>query len=133
MGGSARDERLHSEDLELAAGCARGDPGALRLFETKLLSRVPQFLSRFDASGALCDEVAQEMRAELLVPSAGKPPGISAYAGRGDLAAWLRIVAIRTALRLRKSENRPPPDGSDPLLRPGAPGPGYVDLRHRGP
>jgi hypothetical protein len=53
--------------------------------------------------------VAQEQRAELLAPSAGKPPGSSAYSGRGDLAAWLRIVAIRTALRLRKAENRPRP------------------------
>jgi RNA polymerase sigma-70 factor (ECF subfamily) len=132
MAGSARDQRLHSEDLELAAGCVRGDPVALRLFETRLLSLVPQFLSRFDGSGALCDEVAQEMRAELLVPSAGKPPGISAYSGRGDLAAWLRIVAIRTALRLRKAENRPPPEGSDPLLGAGAPELDYLKLRYRG-
>ena len=123
------DER--AGDLALASGCLRGDPAALRQFEATVLSRVPQFLARLDASGALCDDVAQELRAELLLATGEKPPGLAAYTGRGDLAAWVRVVAIRTALRLRKAERRVPPDGGDPLLGKGDPELDYLKLRYR--
>ena len=118
-------------DLALASGCVRGDPSALRQFEATVLSRVPQFLARLDASAALCDDVAQELRAELLIAAGGKPPGLAGYTGRGELKAWVRVVAIRTALRLRKSERRAPPDDGDPLLGKGDPELDYLKLRYR--
>ena len=127
MGG---DER--AADLSLASGCARGEAAALREFEATVLSRVPQFLARLDASAALCDDVKQALRAELLVAAGGKAPGIAGYAGRGDLAAWVRVVAIRTALRLKKAERRAPPDEGDPLLGKGDPELDYLKLRYRG-
>lgn len=127
MGG---DER--AADLSLALGCVRGEPEALREFEATVLSRVPQFLARLDASPALCDDVAQELRAELLIAAPGKPPGLAGYRGRGDLAAWVRVVAIRTALRLKKAERRAPADDGDPLFGKGDPELDYLKLRYRG-
>ena len=118
-------------DLALAEGCLRGDPAALREFEAAVLSRVPQFLARLDASAALCDDVAQELREELLVERDGKPKGLAGYSGRGALAAWVRVVALRTALRLRKAERREAPAREDPLFGKGDPELDYLKLRYR--
>lgn len=126
MGGDAR-----TSDLALAQGCVRGDPAALREFEATVLSRVPQFLARLDVSAALCDDVAQELRKELLLERDGTPPGLAGYSGRGDLAAWVRVVALRTALRLRKAERPAAPNGPDPLLGKGDPELDYLKLRYR--
>jgi hypothetical protein len=38
----------------------------------------------------------------LLVGSDGEPPRIGEYAGRGALQGWLRISAVRVALRLSR-------------------------------
>lgn len=118
-----------SADLALAAACAQGDPAALRTFETAILSRVPEFIARVRGGPALADEVAQELRAELLT---GAPPGIAAYSGRGDLAAWVRVVALRAALRLTRATRREVAGDGDALFGKGAPELDYLKLRYRG-
>ncbi len=126
---------LRASDLYLACACARCDPAALRAFEEQLLSQVPRFLARLAAPRSLCDEVAQELRAELLVPAADTPPRIAEYSGRGDLAGWLRVVAIRTALRLRKEQKKlagsDPEDAARPLFGVADPELDYLKLRYR--
>ena len=94
-------QAVRAKDLYLACGCTRGDAGAIAAFETTLLSRIPTFLVRLDPSRDLADDVAQELREALLVPG-NASPGIAVYSGRGDLGSWLRVVSIRTALRLRR-------------------------------
>lgn len=47
------------------------------------------------------DEVAQRLRTRLLV---GDGPGITDYGGRGPLLGWLRIVATREILMMRRRE-----------------------------
>ena len=126
MGGDAR-----TSDLALARGCLRGDPRALREFEDTVLSRVPQFLARLQATPALCDDVAQQLREELLLATEARPAGLAGYSGRGDLKAWVRVVAIRTALRLRKAERPDPPAREDPLFGKGDPELDYLKLRYR--
>src|SRR5262249_43271004 len=54
----------------------------------------------------LTDEVAQELRQELLVRGKASA-GIAVYSGRGDLGSWLRVVSIRTAQRLRRRRDLP--------------------------
>lgn len=93
---------LRTDDLWLALSCARGDPKALALFDARLLSRVPQLVRRVDSSGALGPEVVQELRVRLLLRAEGGPR-IADYSGRGDLAGWLRVVALRCALKLRRA------------------------------
>jgi RNA polymerase sigma-70 factor (ECF subfamily) len=104
--GPADLSRLHGSDLYLASACARGLPRAVALFEAHYMSRVPAFVARLDPSGFLADEVAQELRIRLLLPAAGARAGIGDYSGRGDLSAWLRVVALRAALKLRRSQRR---------------------------
>jgi RNA polymerase sigma-70 factor (ECF subfamily) len=99
-------QAVRAKDLYLAFGCAQGDARAIAAFERTLLSRIPTFLARLDPSRDLADEVAQELRKELLVPG-NASAGIAVYSGRGDLGGWLRVVSIRTAQRLRRRSNLP--------------------------
>jgi RNA polymerase sigma-70 factor (ECF subfamily) len=91
---------LHAADLYLAAACALGVRGAVDSFERELLSAasLSTALRRIDGSAAFVEEVRQAVREKLFVP----PPGrIAEYSGRGPLAAWTRVVAVRVALDLR--------------------------------
>jgi RNA polymerase sigma-70 factor, ECF subfamily len=96
---------LCAEDLYLACACAHGTPGAAAAFERHLLARVPGFLTRMAPSPVFVDEVEQELRIKLLVPAPGAAPKIAEYSGRGALASWLRVVALRTAIDLRRRQD----------------------------
>jgi RNA polymerase sigma-70 factor (ECF subfamily) len=91
---------LHGADLYLACACAEGDAAALLVFERDLMSQVPLFLSRLPAPTV--QEVQQLLRERLLVSGPGKRAQIADYAGRGPLAGWLRIAALRAAGNLRR-------------------------------
>src|SRR5947209_7927077 len=52
------------------------------------------------------DEVKQALRVELLV---GPDARIKEYAGRGALAAWLRVTATRRALKVIRQTKREEP------------------------
>ncbi len=115
---------LHVADLYLAFGCATGNVAALHAFDATILARVDAYLGHLDASPAFADEVRQAVRAKLLVADAGSPPKIAEYSGRGPLGAWVRSIAARTALNLRRTTKREAPaieeharsSGSDPEI-----------------
>jgi RNA polymerase sigma-70 factor (ECF subfamily) len=62
-------------------------------------------------------EVKQGLRRVLFVgdPEAQTAPRITEYRGTGDLRAWLRVTAMRAALKLLRKENRETPT-DDALL-----------------
>jgi len=64
-------------------------------------------LSRFDPSPGFVDEVRQSLREKLLVSRSGMPPRIAEYSGRGALANWVRVAALRAAVDLRRRDNEP--------------------------
>jgi RNA polymerase sigma-70 factor (ECF subfamily) len=92
---------VHDDELQLAQACGRGERAALERFEREFLNQVPLFLSRTHAE--LADEVMQALRHKLFVDKK-----IAEYSGRGPLAGWLRVVAMRTAIDLRR-EDKPLP------------------------
>jgi RNA polymerase sigma-70 factor len=94
---------MHSKDVYLAWGCARGDERALDHFETKYLRSVADFVASTGASRAAIDEVRQKVRTELLVAGSDRPPGIANYRGQGALGGWLRVVALRAARDLLRA------------------------------
>jgi RNA polymerase sigma-70 factor (ECF subfamily) len=96
-------EELRDGDLYLAFALAGGDPAALRAFEETFVPQIDVALRRLRLAGGTADEVKQALRVELL---AGPGAKIADYAGRGDLAAWLRISATRKALKLVKRADR---------------------------
>ena len=84
-------ENLHDADLYLAMALAEGDNAALKAFETDMVPQMDIALRRLRLAGGTADEVKQVIRFELLVGDGRKK--ILDYAGRGELAAWLRVSA----------------------------------------
>jgi RNA polymerase sigma-70 factor (ECF subfamily) len=98
----ARDPELpldeaHAADLYLVIALAAGDAAALAAFETELVPQIEVALRRIRLASGAADEIIQAMRVELL---AGDAPRIADYAGRGELASWLRVAATRKAFKL---------------------------------
>src|SRR5262249_26695993 len=83
---------------------------------------------------AFVDEVQQALREKLFVGKDGSSPKIAEYDGRGTLASWVRVVALRTAVDLRrKSPEAPPePEADQPEPATGDPETGYLQQRYRG-
>lgn len=89
-------------DLYLACGCAAGDRGALASFEREVMPVAAAAAARAGASDV--DEVCQIVRDILFVAAAGKTPAIERYSGRGNLKAWVRVIAAREAYRLGRRD-----------------------------
>ncbi|HEY1814267.1 MAG TPA: hypothetical protein VGG74_18075 [Kofleriaceae bacterium] len=117
-------EDLRDGDLYLAFALATGDPAAVRAFEDSLVPQIDVALRRLRLAGGTNDEVKQALRVELL---AGPDAKIGDYAGRGELAAWLRISATRKALKLVKRADRE--ETLDEILLDHWPGGGGVAAR----
>jgi RNA polymerase sigma-70 factor (ECF subfamily) len=131
-GASGLPEGLHSEDLFLACGCAKGDPRAIEHFSSRVLSILPVVVARMSASPGFLEELTQDVRELLLVGRSDAPPRIGEYRGTGPLVAWVRVSATRAAIRMLKREQRVKPT-KDADLRAIAPtlGPELDYLRER--
>jgi len=125
----------HATDLYLACACVHGAPRALAAFETALMSRVPAFLARMNPGPAVIDEVCQRLRERLLMPSPGRLPRLAEYSGRGPLAAWLCVAAVRTAVDVLRSPVERTTGGVEPgdlaLVGDGDPELAYLKDRYR--
>jgi len=93
-------------DLYLACACARGDEKAIATFDKALLRDVTAALSRIDLGSTTLEDLRDRVRHRILVGEGGSLPRIAEYAGRGDLRGWLRVVAVREALGLLRSQKR---------------------------
>jgi RNA polymerase sigma-70 factor, ECF subfamily len=101
------------EDLELAAACARGDSAAIARFEAEHFGQVDAAYARFRNVSITRDELRQAMRDRIFVATQG-PPRIASYLGRGDLGAWVRMVATRYLVDVVRAESaRPDRAGGD--------------------
>lgn len=120
-------DTLRVEEVLLAWACARGDPSALRKFRDEHYQRLRVAAARAGAIG-MEDDVAQSVMTKLLARGAERPPAIEKYAGRGSLAAWLDVTAMREARNALHKEGvarrMPYADEMDSLLD------GTVDVSH---
>jgi len=125
---------MHAADIFLACACSYAIPAALSVFERAQLSRVPDLVRRIDSSTAFADEVTQGIREMLLVSAHGAESGIAGYSGRGALSNWIRIIAVRTALRLRREQRSAGTSLEAEAELPGTLDPelDYLKLRYRG-
>ena len=103
LAGGGDPGALHAGDLWLAYGCSIGDDHAVAAFDREVLSQVGLLLGRMQPTPLLVDETRQALREKLLVAAPGARPRIAEYAGRGPLAAWVRVAAVRTALDLLRA------------------------------
>src|SRR5262249_40052899 len=98
--------RLRVTDLYLACACAHGDAKAIVELEHRYLSKIAPALGKIGTPRDVIEEVQQFLRAYLLVPQDGAEPHMADFAGRGELFAWLRVIALREAFRIRSVERR---------------------------
>ncbi|MDB4942882.1 MAG: putative DNA-binding regulatory protein [Labilithrix sp.] len=104
---------------DLWAACAAsggGDPrrrsadvdAVLAAIEARYFPDIDAALGKMGLSKDRASEVKQGLRRTLFVgdPPAGIPPRIGEYKGSGDLRAWLRVTAMRAALKLLRKTGR---------------------------
>lgn len=111
---------LPAAALWLALGCARGDAAALRAFEASTFPGARAALRHMGLDSDTIAEVLQTLRERLMVAPPGTPPRILAAAAHGNLAAQVRVAAVRLALNLHRRDRRVELD-EEPLLRALAP------------
>lgn len=137
---------VHAADLYLACACGAGDRVALARFDRDFLSPVDRYVAGVDSSPAFADEVWQRLRERLLVgapvrgagdnAAAVSPARMADYSGRGALAGWLRVAALRLALNLRRDEGghriaAQESEGLEALAASSQPGPELLHLKAR--
>lgn len=98
---------VRAGDLLLASVCAAGEVRAIAVFLRRYEDDVLRAARRLGAAGVDPQDLVQELARRAF---SGSSPKIAEYSGRGDLRAWVRIVATRLALdlaRLKRNSERP--------------------------
>lgn len=125
---------LHAGDLYLACACATGVPGAVEAFDRLFLGGdLDRALARITSAAPVVAEVRQQLRVKLFVGEGG-PGKIADYSGRGPLAGWVRVAAVRTALNLVTRQGPDTPgtgEEEEPLLGVADPETEYLKTQHR--
>ena len=112
---------LPAAELYLCCACARGDATALARFRARYFADLGPQLARMKLPPELVDEVVQILSEKFFVAPPGQPPKILALAGQGDLGGLVRVAAVRTALNLRRRDQRLEPDHDAAVLAAIAP------------
>ena len=123
---AAELEAARVADLWAACACGTGDGRAIAEVEARYFPDVDAALGKMGLSADRIGEVKQGLRRLLFVGDAAVgdagtadgaklAPRITEYRGTGDLRAWLRVTAMRAALKLLRKENRETPT-DDALL-----------------
>ncbi len=94
-------EQLSLAELYLACACVHGVPSAIECFDRNYLSKLPGMLRGPGQSAAMIDDICQQARLKLLVPTPEGEARIAEYTGRGSLLSWVRVTAVRMALKAR--------------------------------
>lgn len=98
--------KVRVEDLYVACACAAGNVKALGAVESRYFPDVDAALGKMGLTSDRIGEVKQGLRKLLFVGEEGAPPRIAEYRGTGDLRAWLRVTAMRAALKLLRKHGR---------------------------
>ncbi len=97
---------VNGRDIYVVAALLDQQPGAFQAFDQTFLQPTRGALARTGLSDAGIADAMQIVRERLLLPHDGQPPRILDVVGQGDLSAFMRVVAVRTALNLRRTDAR---------------------------
>ncbi len=100
-------ERIAAADLWLACACCRGDSRAIAAFERTYAPEIGAALRRLRDQALLPDDFRQILRHRLFVGDGEVGPAIERYSGHGNLGAWVRVTAMRTAINATRNKPRP--------------------------
>jgi RNA polymerase sigma-70 factor (ECF subfamily) len=91
-------------DLWLTHGAGAGDATALAELDTVHLRRIPEYLAQLRLAPADVADVQQHVRQRLCTTDAdaNREPVLWQYTARADLAGWLRVIALREGLALKR-------------------------------
>ena len=99
-------ERCHPGELALAQAASRGHAAAIEMLERTHRGVLEAICWRYASPGHSAADLRQILREKLYVAPPGGRPKLAEYAGRGELASWLRITAVRVFLDLGKRKDR---------------------------
>lgn len=97
---------LATSDLYLACAALEGSERALALFEVHTFGEVQAAAAALRASEADVDEAKQAIRTQLFVADGPRDAAIAEYAGRGSLRGWVRVIASRELLKMRRRRQK---------------------------
>lgn len=106
---------LEVPDLYLCCACTAGVPQALDALEEHCVAPLARTLLRLGLTEAEGQDALQQTRQALLMGTDQAPPALSRYGGRGPLRAFVRVIAVRAARKLRE-RGRGEVAGDEPLL-----------------
>jgi RNA polymerase sigma-70 factor (ECF subfamily) len=95
--------RVHAGDLYLTCACLEGAPSALEILDSEYVRKIAGSVATRARQPELADELREALLSRLLVASSKASPRLGAYLGRGPLAAWLRVAAVRALTDLRRA------------------------------
>lgn len=95
-------EALHAADLYLAHAAASGEGAALVAVDHRLRAQVEAVVRSLGESRGFADDLESQLREHVLAPRDAARPRLASYSGRGALDGWLRVTAMREALRARR-------------------------------
>jgi len=79
----------------------QGNAAALHYLSERVIDEMPRALSKLRIGHAAIDDALSQLREKLLVGREGDPK-LRAYRGTGELKAWVKVIAVRDALRSYK-------------------------------
>ena len=98
---------LRAGPLWIAYGCTLDHAGAIAAFERTYAPEITGALARSFDRG-LAEDAAAKLRDRLFLVGTDEIPRLGSYSGRGDLRAWLRAAAVRTAIDLMRARRTIP-------------------------
>ena len=102
---------LHLEDVLLAEACLARDSGAILELDARLEKVIDTLRRRISNDGR--DELRQQLRIRLLVPTGTGPARLEMYGGRGSLFGFARVVALNLINNTQAEQH---PHASDGVL-----------------
>jgi RNA polymerase sigma-70 factor (ECF subfamily) len=94
-----------TSDVFLACACVAGQDKALSTLDSQVFAALPAAMGRLKLNSAAIEEAIQRARTKLLVGQEGRGKLVD-FSGTGDLRGWIKVIAIRDALRTARKEKR---------------------------
>ncbi|MFE8598071.1 sigma-70 family RNA polymerase sigma factor [Archangium violaceum] len=87
-------------DLYLACACVQDVPTVpIKVLESHYIAKLPVLLGGLKLPDMMVDDVCQAVRIHLLLGTNGSRPRLAEYAGIGSLLSWIRVIAVRMAIK----------------------------------
>jgi RNA polymerase sigma-70 factor (ECF subfamily) len=96
----------HLAELAVARTASRGNAFAIAELERTHRALLDSVCNRFAGPGHSRDDLMQILRSKLFVAEPDRRPRIAEYDGRGSLAGWLRVLAVREFIDLTRRKDR---------------------------